>query len=75
MSIKYNVIQIGAKFRLYVLNNFNGRNKAAADHYGVAATVISNIYAGRKPPTKAMLDDMGFIKVKPEQFWIKAPSK
>jgi hypothetical protein len=71
MKTRYNVSQIGAKFKLHVLNNFRGRNKDAAEHYGVAATVISNIYAGRKPPTKTMLVDMGFKKITPETYWVK----
>lgn len=48
-------------FSAYVTRNFK-RQAYAAKHYGVSGAMISAVAAGVKPPTKAMLKDIGVTR-------------
>jgi hypothetical protein len=48
-------------FSAYVQRTF-GRLKAAARHYGVSGSMISMVASGLKPPTEAMLKEIGVTR-------------
>ena len=53
--------------RMYIERHFD-KKKDAAEHWGVSGNYLSMILSSTKPPTKEILDELGYERVKMYKF-------
>jgi len=49
--------------RIYIERHFD-KKKDAAEHWGVSGSYLSMILSSAKPPTKEILDELGYERIK-----------
>lgn len=59
----YDRSTIAAQVKAHMRSKYGRWNLTAAHNLGVTAAYISNVMAGRRGPSKKILDDMNLMKV------------
>ena len=67
MAKKYDIDYVSEKLRSHVKKNFS-TGVEAASYFGCSPQNLNNIYACKQAPNSAMLEELGFRKVKTTHF-------